>query len=86
MAKAKSLATNLGFSEDEQTSIDINWVNRFKQRRGIKPTRLHGEGAAANFKVIDKWKRIRIMSHSSNSTFSKHTKECDIRQTILYFI
>ena len=54
LAKAKFLATNLGFSEEEQTSI--NWVNRFKQRRWIKSKRLYGEGTTANFEAIDNWK------------------------------
>jgi hypothetical protein len=41
---------------DQVSQLDINWINRFKSRRGIVSKKLHGEAAAVNPVVVENWK------------------------------
>ena len=47
LEKAIQFAKMLGFSEEFQNKIDINWINRFKARHSIIAKRIHGESASA---------------------------------------
>ena len=56
MEKAHQPAEQNGMAKSEYMKIDINWINRFKKRRGIFQIRLHGEGASANEAQAENWK------------------------------
>ena len=46
----------LGFNEEFQNRIDINWINRFKARHAIVAKRIHGESASAPLEKVCQWK------------------------------
>ena len=56
LEKAIQFTKMLGFSEEFQNKIDMNWINRFKARHSIISKRIHGESASAPLDQVSMWK------------------------------
>ncbi len=56
--KARGIARASGAEDTEK--IDLNWINRFKARRGIVSRKLHGEAAAVDLSDVNTWKSERL--------------------------
>ena len=59
--KAIQFAGMLGFNEEFQIRIDINWINRFKARHSIVAKKIHGESVSAPLEQVCKWKEIILL-------------------------
>ena len=55
LEKARQIARK-GFDEAEISALDINWINRFKNRRNIVHKKLHGEASSAALTAASYWK------------------------------
>ena len=62
LKKAKDIAKQLGCTEDEASTIDINWINRFKNRRGSVAKKFHGEAASADENSVTSWRSESLPS------------------------
>ena len=56
LEKARQIARKEGFDEAEISALDINWINRFKNRRNIVHKNLHGEVSSVDFTAVSYWK------------------------------
>ena len=52
LEKDRQIARKEGFDEAEISALDINWINRFKNRRNIVHKKLHWEASSADLTAV----------------------------------
>ena len=52
LEKDRQIARKEGFDEAEISALDINWINRFKNRRNIVHKKLHWETSSADLTAV----------------------------------
>ena len=54
--KAIQFAKILGFRDEFQERIDVNWINQFKSRHYNVAEQIHGQSALAPLSQVSLWK------------------------------